>query len=76
MQDHGPGIAPEHQERIFQRFVQVADAAGQPAREGSGLGLSISREFIASQGGQLGVTSAPGAGSTFFFTLPLATGAA
>ena len=76
VQDHGPGIAPEHQERIFQRFVQVPDAAGEPAREGSGLGLSISREFIASQGGQLGVTSAPGAGSTFFFTLPLATGAA
>ncbi|MBJ6107691.1 HAMP domain-containing protein [Hymenobacter sp. BT523] len=76
VQDHGPGIAPEHQERIFQRFVQVPDASGAAPRDGSGLGLSISRDFIASQGGQLGVSSAPGAGSTFFFTLPLATGAA
>lgn len=72
VQDHGPGIAPEYQERIFQRFAQVPDAAGETAREGSGLGLSISREFIVTQGGQLGVTSAPGAGSTFFFTLPIA----
>ena len=76
VQDHGPGIAPEYQERIFQRFVQVPAAAGEAPRGGSGLGLSISREFIATQGGQLGVHSAPGAGSTFFFTLPIATGGA
>ena len=76
VQDHGPGIAPEHQEHIFQRFVQLPDADGEATRGGSGLGLSISREFIASQGGQLGVHSTPGAGSTFFFTLPIATGAA
>ena len=76
VQDHGPGIAPEHQERIFHRFVQLPDADGEAARGSSGLGLSISREFITSQGGQLGVRSTPGAGSTFFFTLPLATGAA
>ena len=74
VQDHGPGIALEHQERIFQRFVQVPAAAGETPRDGSGLGLSISREFIATQGGQLGVRSAPGAGSTFFFTLPIANG--
>ncbi|WP_303312794.1 ATP-binding protein [Hymenobacter sp. BT730] len=72
VQDHGPGIAREHQEQIFQRFAQVPDAAGM-YRSGSGLGLSISREFIAAQGGQLGVTSSPGMGSTFFFTLPLAS---
>ena len=76
VQDYGPGIAPEHQERIFQRFVQVPTAAGETPRDGSGLGLSISREFIATQGGQLGVRSTPGAGSTFFFTLPIANGAA
>ena len=74
VQDHGPGIAPEHQERIFQRFVQVPTAAGETPRDGSGLGLSISREFIATQGGQLGVRSTPGAGSTFSFTLPIANG--
>jgi NtrC-family two-component system sensor histidine kinase KinB len=75
VQDHGPGIAPEDQARIFQRFVQGPAAAGDAPR-GSGLGLSISHDFITSQGGQLGVHSTPGAGSTFFFTLPLATGAA
>ncbi|MVN78130.1 HAMP domain-containing protein [Hymenobacter sp. HMF4947] len=71
VQDHGPGIAPEHQEHIFQRFTQLTQAADAP-RTGSGLGLSIGREFITSQGGQLGVESTPGAGSTFFFTLPIA----
>ena len=76
VQDHGPGIAPEQQEHIFQRFVQLPAADGEASRGSSGLGLSISREFIASQGGQLGVRSTPGAGSTFFFTLPIATGAA
>ncbi len=71
VQDHGPGIALEHQERIFQRFTQLTQATDAP-RTGSGLGLSIGREFITSQGGQLGVESTPGAGSTFFFTLPIA----
>jgi NtrC-family two-component system sensor histidine kinase KinB len=71
VQDHGPGIAPEHQQRIFERFAQ-GPAAGPDAATGSGLGLSISREFIAQQGGTLGVESTPGTGSTFFFTLPVA----
>ena len=71
VQDQGPGVAPEYQERIFHRFAQAPDDS-DAARDGSGLGLSISHEFIATQGGRLGVYSAPGAGSTFFFTLPLA----
>ena len=75
VQDHGPGIAPEYQEHIFQRFSQAPEAAGT-ARDGFGLGLSISHEFITTQGGQLGVHSTPGTGSTFFFTLPLALVAA
>jgi signal transduction histidine kinase len=70
VRDQGPGIAPEHQEHIFQRFGTVPGASAA-ARGSSGLGLSISREFIGTQGGQLGVRSAPGAGSTFYFTLPL-----
>ncbi|WP_210521855.1 HAMP domain-containing sensor histidine kinase [Hymenobacter terricola] len=72
VQDRGPGIEPEYQEHIFQRFAQAPDAVST-AQDGSGLGLSISHEFITTQGGLLGVHSAPGAGSTFFFTLPLAT---
>jgi signal transduction histidine kinase len=65
VQDQGPGIAPELRERIFQRFTQL------PSQGGSGLGLSIAREFVASQGGELGVESELGKGSTFSFTLPV-----
>ncbi|GAA3937527.1 HAMP domain-containing sensor histidine kinase [Hymenobacter algoricola] len=68
--DQGPGIAPEYHKRIFQRFAELPASVGQ--RQGSsGLGLSISREFISAQGGQLWVESAPGKGSIFLFTLPL-----
>jgi signal transduction histidine kinase len=74
VQDHGPGIAPELQQHIFERFAQgpapSPDAAAQDP--GTGLGLSISREFITSQGGELGVESTVGQGSTFYFTLPVA----
>ncbi|WP_190242625.1 sensor histidine kinase [Hymenobacter lapidiphilus] len=69
VQDHGPGIAAEHHERIFQRFAQLPDPSGY--RGGSGLGLSIAREFIATQGGRLWVESELGTGSTFCFMLPI-----
>lgn len=71
VQDHGPGIAFQHQEKIFQRFVQIPDKHGYQG--GSGLGLSIAREFISSQGGRLWVESELEAGSTFHFTLLVAT---
>lgn len=71
VQDRGPGIAAEHHDRIFQRFAQIPDKTGY--RGGSGLGLSIAREFITSQGGRLWVESELGMGSTFCFTLPLAS---
>ena len=71
VQDRGPGIAAEHHEKIFQRFAQLPDKAGY--RGGSGLGLSIAREFITTQGGRLWVESELGSGSTFFFTLPVAS---
>ncbi|HET9506243.1 MAG TPA: ATP-binding protein [Hymenobacter sp.] len=69
VQDKGPGIAPANHERIFQRFAQIPDKAGY--KGGSGLGLSIAREFITTQGGRLWVESELGAGSTFYFTLPV-----
>ncbi|GAB3243683.1 hypothetical protein GCM10027346_40680 [Hymenobacter seoulensis] len=68
VQDRGPGIAAEHHDKIFQRFAQIPDKAGY--RGGSGLGLSIAREFITTQGGRLWVESELGSGSTFRFTLP------
>lgn len=64
--DYGPGIAPEHQQRLFQRFVQV----GQKSPQGWGLGLAIAKEFVQAQGGEIRVESEPGKGSTFSFTLP------
>jgi len=71
VEDQGPGIAKEYHQRIFQRFGGVVGPAGQ-SRGSSGLGLSISREFITAQGGQLWVESQLGAGSCFTFTLPAA----
>ena len=70
VQDRGPGIAAENHDRIFQRFAQIPDKTGY--RGGSGLGLSIAREFITTQGGRLWVESELGSGSRFCFTLPVA----
>ncbi|MRR52364.1 MAG: PAS domain-containing hybrid sensor histidine kinase/response regulator, partial [Rhodocyclaceae bacterium] len=67
--DTGPGIAPEDRERIFQAFFQTE--AGIAKGEGTGLGLTISREFVRLMGGELGVTSEPGKGSRFSFAIPL-----
>ncbi|GHF58027.1 signal transduction histidine kinase [Deinococcus metalli] len=65
--DTGAGIAPEHLERIFERFFR-ADAA-RTRGEGSGVGLTISRGLARAMGGELGVRSAVGRGSTFTWTL-------
>jgi signal transduction histidine kinase len=64
--DTGEGIPPEHQERIFEKFYRVPGGRGG----GVGLGLYISREIVQAHGGDMGVVSAPGRGSTFWFTLP------
>jgi Na+/proline symporter/nitrogen-specific signal transduction histidine kinase len=67
--DNGGGIEPAHQELIFEKFRQSGDTlTHKPA--GSGLGLAISRQIIEHFGGRLWVTSTPGAGATFSFTLP------
>ncbi len=64
--DTGPGIALEDQARLFQDFEQVANGKGQ----GTGLGLSLTRRLVALHEGRVGLRSSPGAGSTFWFTLP------
>jgi signal transduction histidine kinase len=71
VQDSGVGIAPEDQARIFDEFAQVRHAHAGIARDGSGLGLAIAKRIVEAHHGQLRVTSTPGQGSTFSFTLPL-----
>lgn len=68
--DSGPGIAPDKIPHIFDRYYQGAHTNRKTS--GLGLGLYIAAEIIEKHGGQIGVDSEPGVGSTFWFTLPLA----
>jgi CheY-like chemotaxis protein/anti-sigma regulatory factor (Ser/Thr protein kinase) len=68
--DTGPGIPPEDQKRIFEPFQQL-DNSTRRQYGGSGLGLTISKQFIEMHEGQMSLESHPGNGTTFFFTLPL-----
>jgi signal transduction histidine kinase len=68
--DTGIGIAEEHLEAIFDDFVQV-DAPIQKRLRGTGLGLSLSRKLARLLGGDVAVSSAVGAGSTFAVTIPV-----
>lgn len=65
--DTGVGIPETDKGRLFRRFVQAEGGAG---RGGAGLGLAISRQLVGLMGGEIGVDSAPGRGSTFRFWIP------
>jgi signal transduction histidine kinase len=67
--DTGPGIAAEHAGRLFEDFGQVP-GSDDAAVEGTGLGLAVSRRLVELHGGRIGVESAPGKGSTFWFVVP------
>ena len=71
--DTGIGISKENQERVFRSFEQVAGVDSNGIR-GTGLGLSISSRLARLMGGKINLTSTPGKGSTFDFTLPLLHG--
>jgi len=68
--DTGCGIAPENQETIFEEFRQVGTDAAKK-RDGTGLGLTLTKKFVELHGGTIRVESVIGKGSTFTFTLPL-----
>jgi PAS domain S-box-containing protein len=68
--DTGPGIPPEHLDRVFDRFWKVRTAN----RQGAGLGLAIARGIVEAHDGRIWVQSEPGQGSTFSFTLPIREG--
>ncbi|MDP9310447.1 MAG: ATP-binding protein [Chloroflexota bacterium] len=68
--DQGVGIAPEDQQRVFERFYRVDNSLGRQT-QGAGLGLYLARAIVEAHGGQLRVESQPGRGSRFIFTLPL-----
>ena len=69
VRDTGIGIAPEDQQRIFEEFSQVGRDP-ERSREGTGLGLTLSKRYVELHGGKIWVESAPGQGSAFSFTLP------
>jgi PAS domain S-box-containing protein len=69
IKDTGIGIPQDRQEAIFERFIQ-ADIADKKARQGAGLGLSISKAYVTMLGGTIWVESIEGIGSTFYFSIP------
>ena len=69
--DTGPGITPEDAERVFEPFSQGSGSLWRD-KGGSGLGLSISKQFVRLHGGRMWLESEVGVGTTFFFTLPVA----
>lgn len=68
--DHGPGVTPEDQGRIFERFVRGSTARGRPIR-GSGIGLALVKHIAESHGGRAWVVSSTGHGATFAISIPV-----
>jgi len=73
--DQGPGIGPEHRERIFERFYRI-DTGRSRGQGGAGLGLSLAEWAMAAHAGRIEVESADGRGSTFRLSLPRGVAAA
>jgi signal transduction histidine kinase len=71
VEDNGVGIAPEHLSHLFDRFYRAANQREAGEGAGTGLGLAISKALVEAQGGRIWVTSVPGKGTAFYFTLPV-----
>ena len=70
VRDHGPGLAPEHAEKVFERFFRVDASRRRGTGGGSGLGLSIVSAVAAVHGGAASVRQTEGGGATFVLRLP------
>ena len=70
IEDNGPGIPQDAQDKIFEAFVQI-DRQNGPGAKGTGLGLKIAKSLVEFNGGNISVESAPGKGCCFSFTIPL-----
>jgi signal transduction histidine kinase len=72
VQDEGPGLSPEQQAHIWERYFQVSQTPVQSGwKAGLGLGLYICRQIMLQQQGEVGIESVPGRGATFWFRLPI-----
>jgi signal transduction histidine kinase len=71
IEDHGIGMSEDEQQQVFGRFYR-ASGGRRLRQDGNGLGLAIVKDLVEAHGGEVGVCSAPGQGSTFWFTLPAA----
>jgi len=76
VRDEGPGIAPDHRDRLFERFGRSPARSSGPGERakptGTGLGLFLTKHLVETHGGRIWVDSHPGHGATFTFTLPFA----
>jgi two-component system sensor histidine kinase KdpD len=71
--DHGPGVAEDERERIFEKYSR--GRAARPGTRGTGLGLASARSIVRAHGGEMWVTSPPSGGAAFHFSLPAANAA-
>ncbi len=71
VRDQGEGLTPEQQTKLFRKFGRLSNGNGNGSKKGTGLGLVIVKMITEKLGGQVGVESAKGVGSTFFIDLPL-----
>ena len=71
VRDHGPGIAPEHHKRVFERFYRVRSGTG--STRGSGIGLSLVKRIIEAHRGRAWVENADGGGARVSFSIPFSS---